>query len=325
MSNETRAAVPYRDARDTLLRTKYFSMRPQPLERWLWEQGLSQAAERVFWLHWDEGARAGDWCSQIPISRVALACRIDPATVTRAYQHLRRLGLLRREDPGRDPANPFCQATAVTEVRLPRELLAVIAAAPDRPAATARHPIEAGPAAEVAPPPPAAPPATEAYAPKTLRESRALYARLSDAERARFQEATRLRSADLDFDPDSRLRPEEQAYLRASLQALGAAPASTAPRRTPPAGRIGAGPALTPLELARVRRRVLDLLPGDPGLAVAREVAWSLEAGALARFGALHGLNIALKKIREGAWSRPNRMPPQWLCRAFGPETCSAA
>jgi len=36
-------------------------------------------------------------------------------------------------------------------------------------------------------------------------------------------------------------------------------------------------------------------------------------------------VNIALKKIREGASSRPNRMPPNWAHLAALPETCSAA
>ena len=66
-------------------------------------------------------------------------------------------------------------------------------------------------------------------------------------------------------------------------------------------------------------------VPGEAGAELARQVAWSVEAGALARFGALHGLNIALKKIREGAWTRPNRMPPNWLRATVRPETCGVA
>jgi len=41
-----------------------------------------------------------------------------------------------------------------------------------------------------------------------------------------------------------------------------------------------------------------------------RQVLWSIEAGALRQFGIMHAINIALKKIREGQWSRPHRMPP---------------
>src|SRR5271155_1935366 len=90
------------DPRAVLVRDKYFTLHPKPLERWLWQQGLPQAAERIFWLHWQEGTRSGDWCSEIPIKVVARECSIDPSTVTRAYQLLKAKGLIRREDPGRD-------------------------------------------------------------------------------------------------------------------------------------------------------------------------------------------------------------------------------
>ena len=40
-----------RDPRVTLMRDKYFTMRPKPLERWVWQQGLPASTERVFWYH----------------------------------------------------------------------------------------------------------------------------------------------------------------------------------------------------------------------------------------------------------------------------------
>src|SRR5271169_6769197 len=131
------------DPRAALVRTKYFSLHPKPLERWLWQQGLPQAAERVFWLHWEAGMRNGDWCSEIPLKRVALECAVDPSTVTRAYQLLKAKGLVRREDPGRDPNNPFCQATAITEVRLPRDFLGELGRSPNRPLKALKHAGEA--------------------------------------------------------------------------------------------------------------------------------------------------------------------------------------
>ena len=105
-----------RDVRTQLSREKYFSLRPKPLERWIWERGIPQAAERVFWVHWEEGMRRGDWCSELSLRQVARECAVDTSTVTRSYQALKCLGLLRREDPGRDPANPFRQSIAITEV-----------------------------------------------------------------------------------------------------------------------------------------------------------------------------------------------------------------
>src|ERR1017187_4525269 len=119
------------DPRDRLVREKYFTLKPKPLERWLWQQGLPQAAERVFWLHWEEGMMRGDWCSELSLRQVARECCVDPSTVTRAYQVLKGLKLIRREDPGRDPANPFQQAIAITEVRIPRELLVELGRAPN--------------------------------------------------------------------------------------------------------------------------------------------------------------------------------------------------
>jgi hypothetical protein len=56
-----------------------------------------------------------------------------------------------------------------------------------------------------------------------------------------------------------------------------------------------------------------------------REVAWSVEEGAVARFETAHALAIACKKIREGAWSTPFRMPVDWSWKRALPETCSVA
>ena len=82
---------------------------------------------------------------------------------------------------------------------------------------------------------------------------------------------------------------------------------------------------LSPLELARTRKRVLESVPGAQAQEVLRQVVWAVEEGALRRFEMPLAVNIALKKIREGAWSRPNRMPPNWARIAALPETCSAA
>src|ERR1039458_2542565 len=135
------------DPRARLVREKYFSLRPKPLERWLWAPGVPASAERVFWLHWQEGLQRGDWCSEVPLKRVAHECCLDLSTVTRAYQLLARMGCIRRTDPGRDPANPFNQATAVTEVRVPRELLVELDRHPNRRSAIAEKPLESAPMA----------------------------------------------------------------------------------------------------------------------------------------------------------------------------------
>jgi len=340
------------DPRDALVKTKYFNQYPQPLERWLWKQAIPQAAERVFWLHWTEGRRNGDWCSAIPLKRVALECCVDPSTVTRSYQLLKSLGLLRREDPGRDPNNPFCQATAITEVRLPRAFLTELSRSPDRP-----NKVLVPQTAEVSVPPPpipsapariptaTAPPATPSgmtpsagVSPQATRQSRqetqALWARASDAERARYFVASRDRLTHVDFDPDTRLTPEDRGWILAQLAQLAIAKptqsGSSANPGTPPKPAYQAPRRLSVLDLARTRKRILDCVPGPTAAEIFRQVIWAVEEGALRRFDLPLALNIAVKKIRDGAWSRPHRIPPQWMPRAESregavPVRCTAA
>jgi len=327
------------DPRAALVRTKYFNQYPQPLERWLWKQGLPQAAERVFWLHWSEGRRNGDWCSEIPVKRVALECCVDPSTVTRSYQLLKAKGLIQREDPGRDPANPFCQATAITEVRLPREFITELSRSPNRPqrdaTAAPAIPSAASWVGELERSAAIAAPAQIESTPRAARssreQSRALWNRASEAERARFFTASRDRLTSFEFDPDTQLSPEDRGQILAQLAQLAAArptvPASSAPK----AARTEARPRrLTVLELARVRKRILESVPAAAVAETLRQVIWAVEQGALQRFDLSLALNIAIKKIREGAWSRPHRMPPNWMPKGEPrertvPEQCSAA
>lgn len=323
MSDEINRA---RDPRTALVREKYFTVRPKPLERWIWQQGLPQAAERVFWVHWEEGMRGGDWCSQLSLKRVASLCCVDPSTVTRAYQVLKQHGLIRREDPGRDPSNPFQQATAVTEVRLPRELLVELSRMPNRPqrapsgqgadAQRAERPTEQATQPGIASPV-AAPPAP-AVRHLSYREQQRIRAKLSHAERAAYDRAWAEKSATLSFDAATQLTAEEKQYVRWQLHLIAHPSAgegdtvrpSALERTAPPAY---AGPRrLAPLETARLRKRMLDAVPAHEVAETFRQVLWAVEEGALRRFEAAKAVNIALKKIREGAWTRPNRMPPQW-------------
>jgi hypothetical protein len=339
------------DPRDRLVREKYFTLRPKPLERWLWQQSLSQAAERVFWVHWEEGMRSRDWCSQVPLRQVASLCCIDTSTVTRAYQVLKGLGLIRREDPGRDPSNPFQQATAVTEVRIPRELLIELSRSPNRPRigqgsrAGAPHggsvditAPERPSEPKTAPRPPERLPETAGPTivspPGSLRPTRrdiqAMWGRASENERGRFFTASRNGTTALEFDVDSRLTPVDRSHILTQLSQMAHArarlPEPTKSVQGVPAHQKYAKPRrLSPLELARTRRRVLETFPGPQAAEVLRQVVWAVEEGALCRFEMPLAVNIALKKIREGAWSRPNRMPPNWSRFSAFPETCSAA
>lgn len=322
------------DPRTRMTREKYFTLRPKPLERWLWQQGVSQAAERVFWLHWEEGMRAGDWCSQIPLRRVALQCCVDPSTVTRAYQLLKSLGLVRREDPGRDPHNPFQQATAVTEVRLPRELLQHLDGSPNR-LRINRLTFRIGPAVQVESTPEAVIEPSPVAAAPIRRPSRAqiqaTWSRASAGERSRYFNASRSGLTRIEFDADSCLLEEDRAQLLRQLQQMADARSTTTPaqkcvRLSKTGGSPDAGSRrLSLFALARTRQRVLETVAQGDASEILRQVVWSIEEGALRRFDPPLALNIALKKIREGAWSRPNRMPPNWARISAPTETCSAA
>jgi hypothetical protein len=339
------------DPRDRLVREKYFSLHPKPLERWLWQQNLPQSAERVFWLHWEEGMRNRDWCSEMPLRRVASLCCVDPSTVTRAYQLLKRIGLIRRQDPGRDPANPFQQATAITEVRIPRDLLTELARSPNRPrmhsAINPGAPQSGG--GDITQPMSLLSPTTTPTAPESLPERpsealempanirrptreaiQAMWGRASAIERGRFFNASRNGSTAMEFDMDTMLTPEDRDHMLSQLEQMAHArnKPSEAPKsvRSMPTPQSYAKPRhLSPLELARTRKRVLETVPAAEAQEVLRQVIWAVEEGALRRFEMPLAVNIALKKIREGAWSRPNRMPPNWARIAVHPGTCSAA
>ena len=334
-----------RDPRTALAQDKYFTLRPQPLERWIWERGLAQAAERVFWVHWEEGMRAGNWCSQLSLRRVAQLCCVDPSTVTRAYQQLKAAGLILREDPGRDPANPFRQATALTEVRLPRELLGQLAQAPNRSrrsqtAGTTPSDITAPALATIAAEQPVARAAETPLPAVSMRAAMRVIGKLSASEKAEYDQAWCEKRGTMAFDEHTTLNAAEQRVALLQLQAI-AQPVKTATAAQPGTAKAAVTMTwprrLTPLEAARLRKRVGQTLPGSEGPETFRQILWAVEEGALRRFEPAKAVNIALKKLREGAWTRPNRMPPQWRLAALAPiepvrpfeaarpETCSGA
>jgi hypothetical protein len=330
-----------RDPRARLVREKYFSIRPRPLERWLWSQGIPASAERVFWLHWQEGVQRGDWCSEIPLRRVARECNLDVSTVTRAYQHLGKMGCIRRTDPGRDPANPFQQATALTEVRLPRELLSELDRHPSRRMNSRKaEELESQRAAEahvVQPAPVAAAGNLKCSDPLAglrgrdrVRALAELTRAMSATERDEYQNAMRLHRVSMTFDMDSKLTQEARAVVLQVLASMAESPVamehkpSTADPRVDSKGRR----KLSVFELARLKRDIQIATSSTGSAELLRQVLWSIEAGALRRFSPLHAAHIALKKIREGAWTRPHRMPPNWspgLGAAAAIETCRAA
>jgi hypothetical protein len=318
------------DPRTRLAQEKFFTQRPKPLERWLWRRRVPAAAERVFWFHWSEGARSGDWCSQFALHFIARQCEVDTSTVTRAYQTLKRLGLIRRTDPGRDAANPFEQATCITEVLLPPDVLAELQASPNRPALRTRVPAQslAAPISPDSAPSPR-PPHPHEHLNLTQRRARLkeLAAALSPAEQDRWNKAICGSARSLDFDAATHVSADIQAEIQQYLAAREP-PKSTEPATRLPAAAPARPRRLSVFDIARLRhglQTIGDLQGADE---LTRQVLWSIEAGSLRPFGVMHAVNIALKKIREGQWTRPHRMPPNWmrkLSEAAQPETCSGA
>jgi hypothetical protein len=317
------------DPRTRLCHEKFFTQRPKPLERWLWRRRVPAAAERVFWFHWSEGVRNGDWCSQFALHFIARQCEVDTSTVTRAYQVLKRLGLIRRTDPGRDPGNPFEQATCITEVLLPAELLAELQASPNRPAPRTRaRPQPAIPAAPRVLVPRAPNPHEHLGLAQRRARLRELATFLSPTEQDRWNKAICGSAQRLEFDPETRVTAEIQAEIQQYLAsrdipktAVPAASAPAVPRPSPPR-------RVSVFDIARLRHGLQQVGSVQGADEITRQVLWSIEAGSLRQFGVTHAINIALKKIREGQWSRPHRMPPNWLRKLSDPahpETCSHA
>lgn len=331
-----------RDPRARLIREKYFSIRPRPLERWIWSQGIPASAERVFWLHWQEGVQRGDWCSEIPLRRVARECHLDVSTVTRAYQLLGKMGCIRRTDPGRDPTNPFQQATALTEVRLPRELLSELDKYPNRRAnsrkaaeleaqrAGGEH-VSQSAAVTAAGNLKSSDPLAGLRGRDRVRALAELTHAMSATERDEYQNAMRLHRVSMTFDLDSKVTQQARGVVLQVLASMAAESpqaveiSSATDRRADSKGRR----KLSVFEVARLKRDIqIATSSTTTGAELLRQVLWSIQAGALRRFSPLHAAHIALKKIREGAWTRPNRMPPHWSPEMSAPavtETCRAA
>ena len=141
----------------------------------------------------------------------------------------------------------------------------------------------------------------------------------------------RLHRVSMTFDLDSKVTQEARGVVLQVLAAMAA--------ESPQAVEHSSVQIVESTQKAAARGCLSSNLPGSSGIfksqpraprgaELLRQVLWSIEAGALRRFSPLHAAHIALKKIREGAWTRPNRMPPNWSpgtsARAVG-ETCRAA
>ena len=152
--------------------------------------------------------------------------------------------------------------------------------------------------------------------------------KLSDAENARASSRPAVPAAShLEFEANTRLDPEERAAVLGVLASFARTrtapiPAAVAEGRR---SQVATRRQISPLEAARLRRTLLELLPRPAAAEALREILWSMEEGALNRYEIPLAINTALKLVREGRWTRPNRMPPNWRGSRAAAETCSAA
>ena len=152
---------------------------------------------------------------------------------------------------------------------------------------------------------------------------------MSVSERDAYQQAMRMHRASMTFDMESKLTEEGRALVLQVLSSMAAAPAPSDSTGSAATVSVEArGRKLAVFELARLKRDIQIATSSTQCPELLRQVMWSVEAGALRRFSPSHAINIALKKIREGTWTRPHRMPPNWVPALSTPtvaETCRAA
>src|SRR5690606_6795339 len=125
------------------------------------------------------------------------------------------------------------------------------------------------------------------------------------------------RSGRMAFSPTCTLTEAERDVLNESLAHLASQPPVEQARREAPAPLLPRAAQIGPrrlsrIELARLQAKRRDVVAGNDAPEAIRQVAWSMQYGAQKRYPTYMALNIAAKKLREGCWSRPKRMPPNW-------------
>jgi hypothetical protein len=140
---------------------------------------------------------------------------------------------------------------------------------------------------------------------------------MSAAERARYDAAVGALSLQAGVrwapDPDTALSVEEQSCLIRSLTPPPV-PASVGPSscKKPHAATqqlAGVNARRMPeLTLEYARRRLSALVDRQRLDSTLEEIRYSVEEGALSDLPFTHGVNVALKLIRSGTWSRPRQM-----------------
>ena len=149
---------------------------------------------------------------------------------------------------------------------------------------------------------------------------------MSEKERSNFRDSMYRRLPGMTFDAETTVSEDIRKAILAYLGALVASSAAkAAPTPAAPPAASNGPRKLTLFELARLRRELQKTAGTSDVAELTRQVLWAVEQGALLKLPSAKALNVALKKIREGAWTRPHRMPPNWTRSIAAPETCGAA
>jgi hypothetical protein len=102
-----------------------------------------------------------------------------------------------------------------------------------------------------------------------------------------------------------------QDYLSRYANDSQQRPVSALQTKAAPVTKAGARKICT-FSLAYLRKQLTQQATAADLDVKFREIVWAVEEGALAKFEPRLAINIALKKLKEGVWTRPNRMPPNW-------------
>jgi len=150
--------------------------------------------------------------------------------------------------------------------------------------------------------------------------SRSLRLRMSEAERARYDAAVLSGRPGPLWDSDTSLSVGEQLWLAGTLKRTQLAPVSRPLPNTRVATQQPAGVLIRRLPsplIFEARRRLSALVGEDRVATLWEELRYSVEEGALSALPFTHAMNVALKLVRSGRWSRPRQMIPGATVRAW--------
>jgi hypothetical protein len=307
------------DPRRVLFTRSRFLCAPRPMLEWFWDQRAPKAAERVWWHLWDLGAQNDQkpWCSEVPIRVIAEDLRLTKGCVSEAFRWLEDRGVIRRNRQGRRVDNPFRELVALTEVFVPKEVLAQMHAAGFRRRRVADAPrtvltgTETG-RVTTAPTAPSRPPVTRPAQPEVVERAKQ---RMTAAESGDYARAYLRGTGTMRFADDTQLSPDERAALLDDLERVARAASASIRRHTTPLTPPQPKRRLSPFDLATAAKALRAAAP-EASDRLLDELAFAVEEGSLKSVLPIaKALNTGLMLVREQRWKRPDRYQTGWLLR----------